>query len=299
MRGFRKHEGLGRQTTGDEGASMKFDNIGVWSEIKLDIIKEYANAFTKIMKKQDWCDGYVYIDAFAGAGVHISRRTGEFIPGSPLNALEIENPFTEYHFIDIDKIKAEALENLTRERPNISIYPEDCNESLVRKIFPSLQYKSKKRALCILDPYGLHLYWETIMEAAKLRTTEIFLNFPIMDMNRNVLHKDLLSADPEQIQRMNRFCGSEEWQKILYKEDMQMGLFGDTYRTKIVDSNTKLGDWFRVERLKKAAGFKFVPEPVLMRNSKGGPLFFLFFASHNETGKNIVSDIFSKYREYL
>ena len=278
---------------------MKFDNIGVWSEIKLDIIKEYANAFTRIMKKQDWCKGYVYIDAFAGAGVHISRRTGEFIPGSPLNALEIEKPFTEYHFIDIDKIKAEALENLTRERSNISIYPEDCNESLVRKIFPLLQYKSKKRALCILDPYGLHLYWETILEAAKLRTTEIFLNFPIMDMNRNVLHKDLLSADPEQIQRMNRFCGSEEWQKILYKEDMQMGLFGDTYRTKIVDSNIKLGDWFRVERLKKAAGFKFVPEPVLMRNSKGGPLFFLFFASHNETGKKIVSDIFSKYREYL
>jgi hypothetical protein len=31
-------------------------------------------------------------------------------------------------------------------------------------------------------------------------------------MNRNVLHKDLLSADPEQIERMNRFCGSEEWQ---------------------------------------------------------------------------------------
>lgn len=296
---FRKHEGLGRQTTGDEGASMKFDNIGVWSEIKLDIIKEYANAFTRIMKKQDWCKGYVYIDAFAGAGVHISRRTGEFVPGSPLNALEIENPFTEYHFIDIDKIKAEALENLTRERLNISIYPEDCNESLVRKIFPSLQYKSKKRALCILDPYGLHLYWETILEAAKLRTTEIFLNFPIMDMNRNVLHKDLLSADPEQIERMNRFCGSEEWQEILYKEDMQMGLFGNTYRTKIVDSNIKLGDWFRVERLKKAAGFKFVPEPVLMRNSKGGPLFFLFFASHNETGPKIVSDIFSKYREYL
>ena len=278
---------------------MKFDNIGVWSEIKLDIIKEYANAFTGIMKKQDWCNGYVYIDAFAGAGVHISRRTGEFIPGSPLNALEIENPFTEYHFIDIDKIKAEALENLTRERPNISIYPEDCNESLVRKIFPSLQYKSKKRALCILDPYGLHLYWETILEAAKLRTTEIFFNFPIMDINRNVLPKDLLSADPEQIERMNRFCGSEEWQEILYKEDMQMGLFGDTYRTKIVDSNIKLGDWFRVERLKKAAGFKFAPEPVLMRNSKGGPLFFLFFASHNETGKKIVSDIFSKYREYL
>ncbi len=31
---------------------MKLDEIGIWSEIKLDIIKEYANTFTTIMKSQ-------------------------------------------------------------------------------------------------------------------------------------------------------------------------------------------------------------------------------------------------------
>ena len=278
---------------------MKLDEIGIWSEIKLDIIKEYANAFTTIMKGQEWCKGYVYIDAFAGPGVHISRQTGEFVSGSPLNALEIDNPFTEHHYIDIDKEKAETLKRLTGDRTNINIYQEDCNEVLVKKILPMLQYESKKRALCILDPYGLHLHWETIMTAAKLKTTEIFLNFPLMDMNRNVLHKDLLSADPDQIERMNKFCGTDEWQEILYKEDKQMGLFGDPDRIKIVNSNIKLGEWFKKERLQKTAGFKFVPEPMLMRNSKGGHLFFLFFASHNETGKKIVNDIFNKYRKYL
>lgn len=276
---------------------MKLDKIGFWSEIKLDIIKEYANAFTTIMKSQDWCKGYVYIDAFAGAGVHIRRKTGEFVPGSPLNALEIKNPFTEYHYIDIDKEKTEVLEMLTHEKFNVKIYQEDCNEILTEEILPSLPYKSYKRALCIMDPYGLHLHWKTIMEAAKLKTTEIFLNFPLMDMNRNVLHKDLLSADTEQIERMNRFCGTEEWQEILYKEDKQMHLFGDTYRVKVVNSNAKLGDWFKKERLQKAAGFKFVPEPMLMRNSKGGPLFFLFFASHDRTGQKIVTEIFDKYRK--
>ena len=278
---------------------MKLDEIGIWSEIKLDIIKEYANAFTTIMKSQEWCKGYVYIDAFAGPGVHISRQTGEFVPGSPLNALEIDNPFTEYHYIDIDKEKAETLNRLTGDRTNINIYQEDCNEVLVKKILPMLQYESKKRALCILDPYGLHLNWKTIMTAAQQRTTEIFLNFPLMDMNRNVLHKDLLTAEPDQIERMNSFCGTDEWQEILYKEDNQMNLFGDTYRVKVVNSNAKLGEWFKKERLQKVAGFKFVPEPMLMRNSKGGPLFFLFFASHNETGKKIVTDIFNKHRKYL
>jgi three-Cys-motif partner protein len=278
---------------------MKLDEIGIWSEIKLDIIKEYANALTTIMKSQTWCKGYVYIDAFAGAGVHISKRTREFILGSPLNAIEIYNPFTEYHYIDIDKEKAETLYKLTGDRTNINIYQEDCNEILTEKNLPSLPYKSKKRALCILDPYGLHLNWETIMTAAQQRTTEIFLNFPLMDMNRNVLHKDLLSADPDQIERMNKFCGTDEWQEILYEEDKQMDLFGNTHRIKIVNSNMKLGEWFKKERLQKVAGFKFVPEPMLMRNSKGGHLFFLFFASHNEKGKEIVNDIFSKYRKYL
>ncbi|MEW6003192.1 MAG: hypothetical protein AB1638_11175 [Nitrospirota bacterium] len=55
---------------------MKLDQIGFWSEIKLEIIKKYAGAYTSIMSKQDWCRGYVYIDAFAGAGKHISRKTG-------------------------------------------------------------------------------------------------------------------------------------------------------------------------------------------------------------------------------
>jgi len=35
------------------------------------------------MKKQAWYRGYAYIDAFAGAGVHISRRMGDFDPPFP------------------------------------------------------------------------------------------------------------------------------------------------------------------------------------------------------------------------
>ena len=115
---------------------MKLDEIGNWSEVKLDIIKEYANAFTKIMRNKEWCKGYVYIDAFAGPGVHISRKTGEFVLGSPLNALEIDYPFTEYHYIDIDKKKMEILRGLIGDRTDITIYQEDCNEILTEKILP-------------------------------------------------------------------------------------------------------------------------------------------------------------------
>ena len=47
---------------------MKLDQIGYWSEIKLEIIKKYAGVYTSIMSKQDWCKGCGYIDAFANKG---------------------------------------------------------------------------------------------------------------------------------------------------------------------------------------------------------------------------------------
>jgi len=77
----------------------KYDEIGYWSEIKLDIIKDYAAAYSRILRSQKKPSLYhIYIDAFAGAGKHISKKTGTFVLGSPMNALLVEPPFREYHF---------------------------------------------------------------------------------------------------------------------------------------------------------------------------------------------------------
>jgi three-Cys-motif partner protein len=65
-----------------------FDAIGFWSEIKLDIIREYASAYSKIMANQTHPELYhIYIDAFAGPGKHISKRTKDIVKGSPQIAL--------------------------------------------------------------------------------------------------------------------------------------------------------------------------------------------------------------------
>ena len=271
---------------------MKLDQIGFWSEIKLEIIKKYAGAYTSIMKNQAWCKGYVYIDAFAGAGKHISRKTGEMVSGSPLNALEISPSFTEYYFIDLDEERADVFNELAKENPNIHPYHGDCNEFLVKNIFPKLGWDTFKRALCILDPYGLHLKWETIKEAAELKTIDIFINFPIMDMNRNVLFADFDKADPEDIARMNDFWGDESWKDLLYKE--LKTLFGETQHIRIESYHTLAKEFGK--RLKKA-GFKSVPEPILMTNIKNGPLYYLYFASQKDVANDISKDIFSKYKK--
>src|SRR5438132_9081768 len=96
-----------------------FDEVHYWTEVKLDIVREYASAYSTILAAQTRPRLYhIYVDAFAGAGMHVSKRTGEFILGSPLNALEIEPPFRECHLIDLNSNKTESLRALTAGKPN-------------------------------------------------------------------------------------------------------------------------------------------------------------------------------------
>ena len=136
---------------------FKHDEIGYWTEIKHKIIKEYSKAYSTIMSAQRAPFHYFYIDAFAGSGEHKSRSTGEFVPGSPLNALNVEPPFSEYHFIKLQPQKAEYLGNLIGSRQDVTIYQGDCNKILLDKVLPLVKYEEFKRALCVLDPYGLDL----------------------------------------------------------------------------------------------------------------------------------------------
>jgi three-Cys-motif partner protein len=73
----------------------EYNEIGPWSEIKLEILRDYAAPYSKIVSANGFY--HHYIDGFAGAGSHISRKTGEPVAGSPLNALKTDPPFREYH----------------------------------------------------------------------------------------------------------------------------------------------------------------------------------------------------------
>ena len=121
---------------------LKFDEIGNWSEIKLDIIREYAKAYSTILSNQKRPRlKHVYIDAFAGPGANISRLTGEFVLGSPLNALLVNPPFCEYYLIDIDRQKVNALKEIVGNRNNVYIFEGDCNKILLEKVFPKVHYR--------------------------------------------------------------------------------------------------------------------------------------------------------------
>jgi len=272
---------------------MTFDQIGYWSEVKLDIIKEYAAAYSKILSAQKNPSlRHVYIDAFAGAGLHISKATGEFVPGSPLNALLVEPPFREYHFIDLDKKKVATLEALAKQREDVHIYHGDCNRVLLDKVLPQTKWEHYRRALCILDPYGLHLDWKVIAQAGRMRSVEIFLNFPVADINRNVLWGNRKGVPAEQTRRMNRFWGDDSWKQVAYKPSPQADFFAPPAEEKA--SNEAVAEAFR-RRLREVGGFSNVPKPVAMRNRQNAIVYYLYFASQKPVAEDIVRDIFAKY----
>lgn len=168
---------------------FKVDEVGFWTEIKLSVIRDYSEAYARVLSKQRIIRHYAYIDGFAGAGTHISKTTGQEIEGSPSIALKTRPPFSHYHFIDMDGTRTDHLREMASDRGDVSIYTGDCNSVLIYQIFPKCRYEDYKRALCLLDPYDLNPNWEVVRTAGKMRSIEIFLNFMIMDANMNVLWK--------------------------------------------------------------------------------------------------------------
>jgi three-Cys-motif partner protein len=270
----------------------RLDTVGYWTEIKLLILKEYAKAYAQVLKNQKHIKYVAYIDAFAGAGAHISKTSGEQIAGSPATVLSIQPGFSHYHFIEMDPDRARRLRQ-DHPQPEVTVYHGDCNQVLLQDVFPQCRYEDFRRALCLLDPYALNPRWEVVETAGKMRSIEIFLNFMIMDANMNVLWSNPDAVPAAQAARMTAFWGDDSWRKAAYK--IEKGLFGDMEEKA---GNEAVVAAYR-QRLQKVAGFKYVPDPIPMRNSRGATIYYLFFASHNSTGSRIAESVFKKYRNHV
>jgi len=113
-------------------ANVKLDEVGRWTEIKLQILRDYSAAYSTILRKQSAIRHYAYIDGFAGAGSHISKTSGHEIDGSPAIALSQEH--TCYHFVDLDGHRVNRLRELANGRANVTVYEGDYIAVLTRDL---------------------------------------------------------------------------------------------------------------------------------------------------------------------
>jgi three-Cys-motif partner protein len=197
--------------------------------------------------------------------------------------------------IDLDGDKVGHLRKLYGARDDVRIHLGDCNQILLDEVFPKIQWKDYRRGLCLLDPYGLNLRWEVIRAAGELGTIDLFLNFPIMDANRNVLWRQPERVSPAQAARLTAFWGDESWRTSIYRPSRQARLF-DGPEELLKADNDSVAEAFR-QRLRDVAGFANVPKPMAMRIPQGPIVYYLFFASQKPVANHIVEEIFAKYAD--
>ena len=120
----------------------------------------------------------------------------------------------------------------------------------------------------------------------------------VLTMGSTLLLRDPARADAVQIARMDRFWGDGSWHEVAYEVSRQGSLFGEPEQVKVKmeDANERISEAYR-KRLIDVAGFAYAPRPLRFVNSLGATIYYLFFASPNQTGDKIIEDIFRKDRK--
>jgi three-Cys-motif partner protein len=295
------------------GAAVAESIVGPWARDKLDRLTKYLRAYTAIMRRQQWCREYVYIDAFAGPGTHAIRQAAhrsdplqdalqglaqhssadgdqhEFVLGSPRVALGLEHPFTSYVFVDNQPERITQLKQLKAEYGDdrrIVIREGDCNAFLRKRVVQNPQVDWRTwRFLVFLDPFGMQVPWDTIRALGETKAVEVFLNFPVgMAIQRLLLRSGTFTD--KQRKKLDAYFGSPEWYDVLYRDEPD--LFGQSSPVKVEASEKALVQWYR-RRLQQSFGH--ASKAALIRNTKGGHLYYLMLATPNETGLRIANAI--------
>jgi len=289
--------------------------VGPWARQKLDVLAKYLRAYTTVLKGERWCEGYIYVDAFAGPGTHslrpsdgVSARDSQlrlikdeprtenfddqqFIDGSPRVALSLVNPFTHYRFIELNPARAARLRELKTEYPNrdIVVWEKDCNSYLIQNLLARPKtFWTSHRAVVFLDPFGMQVPWSTLESLGSTNAIEVLINLPVGMAIQRLLRRDGRFSITQR-EKLDAYLGSSEWFDVIYESDET--LFGVDMK-KVEWSGEKLVDWYR-KRLAESS-FKFVSVPRLVRNTHGGHLYYLIHAGPNATGNKIANQILIK-----
>lgn len=284
------------------------NTVGPWAAEKLRALREYLHFYTTALKKNNQWEK-IYIDAFAGAGGSKIRsdispnlelaslfefddqdvvETEQYLKGSPHVALELDQPFDRYLFIEKDPIRARELEALASNiapSAKIDIKQEDASEALL-KISKSIS-KSHHRAVAFIDPYGLNISWGAVRGLGETGAVEVIINFAwAMAINRLMVREGDI---PDNWRKMlDNFFGDNDWYNLAY--ETKPDLFGARV-TKAMNAERKILQYY----LNKIRGcFGHVGPPMLVRNTKGTPLYYLIWAGPHPLGLKGANHVLSQ-----
>ncbi len=265
---------------------------GAWTEIKLDILRNYLDFYTKALSKQGF--ELLYIDAFAGTG----SRT-EILPSAPILgqeekkisldgsariALNIDQPFDKYLFIETNGKRIKELEKLRAEFRNtyIKIENADANTVIAELANRSIWDCNKFRGVIFIDPYGMEVSWETLKAIKMTESFDMWYLFPISGVCRQAA-RDFSRMEEYKKEALDKLFGTRDWEKAFYQKISQQGLWEDKENTVRKLSIKQMEEWVS-NRLKTI--FPYVSTPVVLPPI-GPQLYSLYFCVSNTSPKAI------------
>jgi three-Cys-motif partner protein len=229
----------------------------------------YAHVVSKGMAFK-WGGRLWWIEFHAGPGQLFEVETREVLMGSPLQALNVPNPFAGYVFVEFDPLCAAALRTRTEGMNNVHIIEGDANSpdvlDEIRSIVPT-------SALCVFyaDPEDLDDFeFETIrFITARYAHPDWLINFPTSGVVR------YLRAGGDDQRAVPLLDIPTPRDLVAIKE-------GRTY-------GPQVSIYF--QRKLEALGYTCRYEPILL-DSNNVPIYDLFLATKDKTGRAL--DFFEK-----
>ncbi len=246
--------------------------VGEQSKDKHYFLLRYIDAFTTSMKNKKW-EGLHYIDLFAGAGIERLEDSNTLDWQSSLIAAQSPHPFTRLHLCESNKNKYEALcQRIAKFRPDSQILQGDANEK-VTEILDAIP--SKTLSLAFLDPFGLHLDYDTLQKLAR-RRVDFIIFFPdhldaLRNWERNYFGKPNSNLD--------RCLGKgANWREIIDK----------TPQNQLAEQLKKL----YVSQIKNLGYSHIEYQRITLKN--GHPLYLLLFCSQSPLAAKLWRNISQK-----
>jgi three-Cys-motif partner protein len=277
-----------------------------WTERKLSALKRYLNAYRTIFTSNEKAKYFktIYVDAFAGSGTRQDPASTKdldgqdflfeefeaaedsgFRKGSVRIALELEQPFEQYYFIEKNKEYKEQLRTMIDTEysalaSRCVIHRADATDALMQ--FLSLFDPKKERAVVFLDPYGMSVEWNVLRLIGETKAIDLWLLFPHgIGVNRLLTTGELPSKRWQD--KLTATFGTNEWIREFYTEKVpeQSDLFEEQkpamQKVATFDSINR----FMIKRLRTVFAGGVVEKPLLLSNSRGTPLYSLCFAVTN------------------
>jgi three-Cys-motif partner protein len=271
---------------------------GNWTEIKMEIIVNYAKAYLAIMNKQEWAKT-IYFDGFAGSGYIETENEIDEIKGTSLRILELNDPrpFDIYYFVELNEKNKNELNKSIQELhfgKNAHVVQSDCNQKL-ESLANFMSINKSYRALVFIDPYGMTIKWDSILKLKDLGI-DLWILVPTgIGVNRLLVNDGKISD--AWMNKLVAFLGisKNEIESTFYKKSSIQTLFGEEIKVeKDIKTIQKISEIYS-SKLNEV--FKYISNPFIMKNSTNSIMYHFMMATNNPTALKIANEIISpKYK---